>query len=283
MVSVNLTAFVEQASVGSDPFRIDGNGAPYVPIGDGGIVIGLRLGDGVFDHTSDHAAPGACLIHDDPAAGYALSAQACIGNPVEVRTGQAAGELGAVAGKRGEEGRVIAVFRQEVLHKLRPGDQVAIRSQGQGSPSLVGDVTVWNIDTGLLEQLPVSVGSVALTVKVRAAVPSRLVGNGIGRPTPMWDLDLQLDRNTAPRWHAESLRLGDLVAIDDLDARYNAGYRRGWRSIGVVVHGASPQPGHGPGVTVILTGPAGRIEVEADGARHVGLDEESLLEFARAR
>jgi hypothetical protein len=283
LVSVNLTAFVEQASVGSDPFRIDGDGAPYVPIGDGGIVIGLRLGDGVFDYAADHAAPGACLVHDDPAAGYALSAQACIGNPVEVRTGAAAGELGAIAGKRGEEGRVIAVFRQEVLHELRPGDQVAVRSRGQGAPSLVEDVTVCNVEPDLMERLPISAGAVTLAVNVRTVVPSRLVGNGIGRPTPMWDLDLQIDRATASRWHAEQLRLGDLVAIDDLDARYNAGYRRGWRSIGVVVHGASPQPGHGPGVTVILSGPSGRIDIEADDAGHVGLDEESLLEVARAR
>lgn len=283
LVSVNLTAFVEQASVGSDPFRIDGEGVPYVPIGDGGIVIGLRLGDGVFDHASDHAAPGACLVHDDAAVGYALVAQACIGNPVEVRTGAAAGGIGAVAGKRGEGGRVIAVFRQEVLHELRPGDQVAVRSRGQGTPSLAEDVTVCNVEPDLLEHLPITFGAVTLAVKVRTVVPSRLVGNGIGRPTPMWDLDLQIDRATASMWKAEQLRLGDLVAIDDIDARYNAGYRRGWRSIGIVVHGSSPQPGHGPGVTVILSGPAGCIDVEADAAHHVGLDEEALLEVARAR
>jgi hypothetical protein len=283
LVSVNLAAFVEQASVGSDPFRIDGEGLPYVPVGDGGIVIGLRLGDGVFDHAADHAAPGACLVHDDAAAGYALVAQACIGNPVEVRSGAAAGALGAVAGKRGEGGRVIAVFRQDVLHELRPGDKVAVRSRGQSMASLRDDVTVCNLEPDLLERLPITLGAVTLAVQVRALVPSRLVGNGIGRPTPMWDLDLQIDPATAPRWRAEQLRLGDLVAIDDLDARYNAGYRRGWRSIGIVVHGASPQPGHGPGVTVILSGPAGRIDVEPDATHHVGLDEEALLEVARAR
>jgi hypothetical protein len=246
-------------------------------------VLGLCFGDGVFDHAADHAAPGACLVHNDPAAGSALSAQACIGNPVEVRTGVAAGELGAVAGKRGEGGRVIAIFRQDVLCRLRPGDQLAVRSRGQGALSLVEDVTICNIEPDLLARLPIRVDAFALAVKVRAVVPSRLVGNGIGRPTPMWDVDLQLDRDTASKWQAEQLRLGDIVAIDDLDARYNAGYRRGWRSIGVVVHGASPQPGHGPGVTVILSGPAGRIDVEADPRGHAGLDEETLLEVARAR
>ena len=282
LVSVNLAAVVEQASVGPDPYRIDAAGAPYVPVGDGGIVLGVRLGDGVFDHAADHAAPGACLVHTDPAAAHALSAQACAGNPVEVRTGAAAGALGAVAGKRGEGGRVIAVFPQDVLRKLRPGDQVAVRSRGQGATSPVGDVAVRNVAPELLARLPVQVNGTAMAVGVRAVLPSRLVGNGIGRPTPMWDLDLQLDQAAADRWQAGGLRLGDLVAIDNVDARFNAGFRHGWRSVGMVVHGASPQPGHGPGVTVFLTGPATSLEVHADPRDHVGLDEPTLLEVAYA-
>jgi len=279
LVSVNLNATVEQATLGPDPYRIDGDGKPFVPVGDGGIVLDLRLGDGVFDHIADHAAPGACLTHTEPAAAHAFSAYACVGNQVEVRTGDAAGELGAVAGKRGEKGRVIAVFAQDVLRRLRPGDQVAVRSRGQGT---VAAVAVRNVDPDLLARLPVEFTPDGLVVAVRTAVPSRLVGNGIGRPTDMWDLDLQLDRVTAPRWGAEQLRLGDLVAIDDLDARYNAGYRRGWRSVGLVVHGASPQPGHGPGVTVVLSGPAGSIEIRPDPIDHVGLGEHTLLDVARA-
>ena len=98
LVDVNLAATVEQARVGSDPYRIDADGFPYVPVGDGGIVLGVRLGDGVWEHPADHAAPGACLVHQDPAAGYALAAQACIGNPVTVRTGAAAGRAGVVVG-----------------------------------------------------------------------------------------------------------------------------------------------------------------------------------------
>jgi len=58
----------------------------------------------------------------------------------------------------------------------------------------------------------------------------------------MWDLDLQLTPASARGYDAAGLRLGDLVAITDLDARFNAGYRRGWVTIGLVVHGGSPQP-----------------------------------------
>ena len=281
LVDVNLAATVEQASVGSDPYRIDADGAPYVPVGDGGIVLGVRLGDGVWQHPADHAAPGACLVHPDPAAGYALAAQACVGNPVTVRTGAAAGRTGVVIGKRGEGGRVIAAFPQETLRLLRPGDQLAVRGRGTGAEDPVRGVTIRNIDPALLAVLPVTFEPGALAVGVRARLPSKLVGNGIGRPTPMWDLDLQLTPATARRYEAAGLRLGDLVAITDLDARFNAGYRRGWVTIGLVVHGGSPQPGHGPGVVAILIGPAGSLRASADPAGHQGLSEEAALDAAR--
>ncbi len=97
----------------------------------------------------------------------------------------------------------------------------------------------------------------------------------------MWDLDLQLTPGSARGYEAAGLRLGDLVAITDLDARFNAGYRRGWVTIGLVVHGGSPQPGHGPGVTAILTGPAGSLLARPDAAGHQGLSEEAALEAVR--
>ena len=281
LVDVNLAATVEQASVGSDPYRIDADGVPYVPVGDGGIVLGVRLGDGVWEHPGDHAAPGACLVHQDPAAGYALAAQACIGNPVTVRTGAAAGRAGTVVGKRGEGGRVIAVFPQDTLRLLRPGDQVAVRGRGTGAADPVPGVAIRNIDPALLAVLPVTLGPETLTVGVRTRLPSKLVGNGIGRPTPMWDLDLQLTPASARRYDAAGLRLGDLVAITDLDARFNAGYRRGWVTIGLVVHGGSPQPGHGPGVVALLIGPAGLLRASADPAGHQGLSEEAAIDAVR--
>jgi hypothetical protein len=289
LVDVNLAGIVEQASVGVDPYRIDADGQPYVPVGDGGIVLGVRLGDGVWDHPGDHAAPGACLVHPDPAAGHALAAQACAGNLVTVRTGAAAGRAGAVIGKRGEGGRVVAVFPQDTLRLLRPGDQVAVRGAGQGAAGPVPGVSLQNIDPALLAALPVTVEaggaatSATLAVGVRAAVPGKLVGNGIGRPVPMWDLDLQLTAASAGRYGAAGLRLGDLVAITDIDARFNAGYRRGWVTVGLVVHGGSPQPGHGPGVTPILTGPAGVLRAEADAGGHQGLTEQDALGAASER
>jgi hypothetical protein len=281
LVDVNLAGTIEQASVGSDPYRIDADGNPYVPVGDGGIVLGVRLGDGVWEHPGDHVAPGACLTHQDPAAGYALAAQACIGNPVTVRSGAAAGRAGVVIGKRGEGGRVIATFPQDTLRLLRPGDQVAVRGRGAGAADPVPGVTIRNIDPALLAVLPVTFGPGTLTVGVRAQLPSKLVGNGIGRPTPMWDLDLQLTPASARSYDAAGLRLGDLVAITDLDARFNAGYRRGWVTIGLVVHGGSPQPGHGPGVTAILIGPAGLLRADADPVGHQGLSEEAALDAVR--
>jgi Domain of unknown function (DUF4438) len=115
--------------------------------------------------------------------------------------------------------------------------------------------------------LPIGASEVGtVSVGVRAVLPSRLAGNGLGRPAAGWDLDLQVSASDG-----HDLRLGDLVAIADIDARYNMGYRRGWVSVGIVVHGTSPQPGHGPGMTPILTGPRSALVAATEANSHAGL------------
>ncbi len=268
-VAVNLLGSVEHPGFGDSPYRVDADGNPYVPVGDGGIVLGLALGDSVFALDGDHAAPGACLIHHDPAARHALVLYACIGNEAVVRGGAATGARGAVVGKRGEDGRVIAGFRQDDLARMRPGDQVSVRGRGQGHRPgwLPSGVAMMNLDPGLVAGLPVGPGTGGIvTAAVRAVLPAKLTGNGLGRPAAGWDLDLQVGAGDGL-----DLRLGDLVAIDDIDARYNMGYRRGWVSVGIVVHGASPLPGHGPGMTPILTGPRSALVTAADPDGHAGL------------
>jgi hypothetical protein len=269
-VEVNLLGHVEHPELGDTPYRVSADGRPYVPAGDGGIVLGLRLGESAFGRDADHAAPGACLVHPDQAARHALTIYSCIGNQATVRTGQAAGARGVVVGKRGELGRVVVSFDQEDLARMRPSDQVAVRACGQGwrPPGFPSEVALLNTDPAALRRLPVTVDGdgASVTAGVRAIVPSKLAGNGIGRPAVGWDLDLQLGAD-------EDVLLGDLVAVSDLDARFNLGYRRGWLTIGVIVHGASPLPGHGPGLTPILTGPAGVLRAAQDRAGHAGLTE----------
>jgi hypothetical protein len=268
-VAVNLLGSVEHPGFGDSPYRVDADGNPYVPVGDGGIVLGLALGDSVFALDGDHAAPGACLTHREDPARHALALYSCIGNEAVVRTGAAAGAAGAVLGKRGEAGRVITGFRPADLALMRPGDQVSVRGCGQGyRPGwLPADVAMMNVDPGLVAGLPVQAGTGGdVTAGVRAVLPAKLAGNGLGRPAAGWDLDLQVDAGDGL-----DLRLGDLVAIEDIDSRYNMGYRKGWVSVGIVVHGASPLPGHGPGMTPILTGPRSALVARVEGDGHAGL------------
>jgi uncharacterized protein DUF4438 len=284
-VTVSLLGVVEHPAFGSSPYRVDGDGNPYVPTGDGGIVLGLELGDSVFAVAGDHAAPGACLVHPDPAARHALASYTCIGNPVLVRTGHAAGARGAVLGKRGEEGRVIAGFAQQDLARMRPADQVAVRACGQGvrPAGCPPEVTVLNLDPGALGALPVRTGGDGvLTAGVRLTVPGKLAGSGIGRPAVSWDLDLQLPPGNPAGDALGGLRLGDLVAVSGIDARWNLGYRRDWVTVGLIAHAASPQPGHGPGLTPILTGPASVLRAEPDPSGHVGLTSAALHQLAVA-
>ncbi|MCO8275104.1 DUF4438 domain-containing protein [Actinoplanes sp. TRM 88003] len=185
--------------------------------------------------------------------------------------GAAAGRRGRVLGKRGEQGRVIVVFPDDVLALLLPGDPILVRAHGQGAaPS--ADVTMINTDPDFLDRLPKS----SVGLGVRAIVPSSLAGNGIGRPAHMWDLDLQVTADTAAAAGLAGLRLGDLVAIDDLDVRHNAGYRRGRRTVGLIVHGGSPQPGHGPGLMPMFCGQKEALTMDVQGDQHRGVTTDDI-------
>jgi hypothetical protein len=271
-LATNLSGVVETPTLDGGPYRIDLDGRPYVPIGDGGVVLGVRLGDSVFATDADHAAPGACLVHAEQDARHALVSYACLGNAVLVRSGLAAGSRGVVLGKRGELGRVIACFADDVLDRVAPGDAVQVRGYGQGAGAptalAAGGAVVMNASPAGLALLPIE----GRRVGVRAVLPSAVVGNGIGRPVEQWDVDLSITAATGP-----DLRLGDLVAITDLDVRHNAGYRRGFVTVGIVVHGASPQPGHGPGVMPVLCGPAAAFELDVQADDHRGVTLDALL------
>jgi hypothetical protein len=89
-------------------------------------------------------------------------------------------------------------------------------------------------------------------------VPAAVMGSGLGNyHSYSGDYDIQLFcPKTNKEYGLDKLRLGDIVAIPDADARYGRSYHRGRIVIGIVVHSCSTVGGHGPGVTTLFTGRA---------------------------
>ncbi|MFW5881412.1 MAG: DUF4438 domain-containing protein, partial [Roseicyclus sp.] len=93
-----------------------------------------------------------------------------------------------------------------------------------------------------------------------ATVPPHLVGAGAGLTSEGGSLHMQsTDRAELAKHGLDRLRLGDVVAIRDTDSRYNHGYLRGATSIGIVGQTDGPRAGYGPGMTVVMTAPDGRL------------------------
>lgn len=284
VVATNAAAVIEAPGLDANPYLIDADGHPFVPVGDGGIVLGLAVGDSVFGFDTDHGSPAVSVVHPDGSARAALTAFSCLGNQAVLRSGEGAGRRGVVLGKRGEAGRVLVWFPDDVMPTLVPGDSMAIRAAGQGwqlDEPLAGlGVQALNIDPRAMAALHIELAGDRVRAGVRGAVPSKLIGNGIGRPAHQWDLDLQVTASTAAALGLAKLAIGDLLAVQDLDVRHNAGFRRGWLTLGVAVTTGSPRPGHGVGVMPILCGPATAFEVDVRADDHVGITSSMLLELS---
>jgi len=249
-------------------YRISSEGVPMVLPGVGGITYNVRVGDPATGWEADHVEPGVSVKNKDkPEMNRALNLLACVGNEAKVVSGDAKGSKGVVTGKHGGIEHVLIDFPTDVMEKMLIGDKVLIKAFGVGLKLLdFPEIKVMNMDPRLLEAIdPKPVGD-KLEVPVTHIVPAAVMGSGLGADqTYSGDYDIQLfDENIRQRYNLDTLRLGDLVAIENTDHSYGRVYREGAITIGIVVHSDCVISGHGPGVTTLFTSREGKIKPRID-------------------
>ena len=236
--------------------------------GCGGIAPGVHLGDRIDQWVADHLMPGACAeAEEDPAVPGAFHELACIGNRVRDASGRF---IGTVVGKRGGLApgfmppNLVAIDAPDVmLEDLVPGDRIVLEAEGRGLAILdLPEVGIFNLSPGGLDRLPIAAREGVLDCRVKAVVSPRVAGAGVGQSPWIGDVEIAGDEVLAGS--LAELRFGDLVAFDSMDGRVSRFYRPGFCTIGIVSHGPSPVPGHGPGLTVVLSGPNEALNLVLD-------------------
>lgn len=254
----------------AEPYRLAADGTAFLLPAWGGLVYNVSVGDRAFGWAADCIHPGVSIRQADDMKNRGLLVYACVGNRAKVMTGQAAGAIGVVTGKSGRfSEQVIVHLPKDVRARMAVGDQIVIRAEGVGL-TLTGHpaVTAKSLAPSLLAAMPVHEADGRVAFGVVARVPAHLVGGGLGLSSEGGSVHIQTtDRALIADLGLDRLRLGDLVALDDTDARFNHGYLTGARAIGVVSSTDGPRAGYGPGVTVLLTAPSGELgSLEAPGA-----------------
>jgi hypothetical protein len=246
----------------AEPYRLTADGTAFLWPTFGGIVYNISVGDSAFGWTGDCVHPSVSISHANADKNRALNIFSCIGNDALVVTGAAKGARGVVTGKSGRfSDQVIIHFDTETRHKLAVGDQIVVRTEGVGlrladCPA----VACKSLSPRLFDLLPMRLEGGALKVGVCAVVPPHFIGAGLGLTSEGGSLHIQsTDRAALADLGLDALRLGDVVAFQDTDSRYNHGYLRGATSIGIVGQTDGPRPGYGPGVTIVMTAPAGEL------------------------
>jgi Domain of unknown function (DUF4438) len=269
LVIVSVMGQIAHPVGAANPYRIGNDGIPRILPATGGIVLNHRVGDRCVGLAGDHIEPGVALHNNNReivgarnGPNLALITYACVGNRARVISGPCTGKIGIVTGKHGGVDHVLVDFPPETLRRLQIGDRIQIESHGLGLQLLdFPTIQVSNCGPNLLRRWGILVTDRTLTIPVTHQIPAAVMGSGLGKNT-VWrgDYDIQLfDPQMRRRYHLDTLRFGDLVAIIDGDTRHGPAFRQGQTTIGIVVHGDSTVSGHGPGVTPLLTGSAQQL------------------------
>lgn len=228
----------------------------------GSITYNVRVGDPSFGLEGDHVEPGVSIVNDNPNFNAALCLLACIGNRARIISGEAKGSTGYVTGIHGGCDHVIIDFEPETLEKMVIGDEIQIKTYGQGLKlEDHPDIQLMSLDPELLDKLGITEDGPVINVPVTAVIPAHLMGSGIGCNSAFTgDYDLMTaDMDEIKKYGLEKLRFGDLVFLDNCDNTYGRCFRNGAVSVGVVIHSDCAPAGHGPGITTIMTACSGNI------------------------
>lgn len=265
IVTVSVMGQVANPSLSglpAEPYRLDADGKAFLWPTFGGIVYNVTVGDSAFGWAGDCIHPSISISHPDANKNRGLNVFACVGNEAMVASGAAKGARGVVTGKSGRfSDQVIVHFDTETRRKIAVDDQILVKSEGVGlSVPDCPDVAFKSLSPALFDALPKKMEGDVLKIGVVATVPPHFVGAGAGLTSEGGSLHIQsTDRAALAEHGLDNLRLGDVVAIQDTDSRYNHGYLRGAMSIGIVGQTDGPRAGYGPGMTVVMTAPAGQL------------------------
>ncbi|GAB61587.1 MAG: DUF4438 domain-containing protein [Candidatus Jettenia sp.] len=264
LVEISVVGEITSPIVGSQPYSVTPEGKPVILPSVGGITYNVKVGDSAIQWEADHVEPCVSVKNKDRDENGALNLLSCIGNTAKVITGDAKGSIGIVTGKHGGIENVLVDFEDKILEKLTIGDKILIRSVGLGLSFIeYPHIKPINISPNLLKVLPIRQDKTSgiLHIPVTHAIPAAIMGSGLGsQHCCRGDYDIQLfDKEHREKYHLQTLRFGDIVAIMDADHTYGRIYKTGAISIGVIVHSNCVTAGHGPGVTTLLTSAEGKI------------------------
>jgi len=280
---VRLSVYGEVSSPTiTSPYRVDSDGKAMVLPTLGGITYNIMVGDPAIGWVGDHVEPGVSLKNKEREESNALNILSCIGNKAKIISGDAKGGYGIVTGKHGGIEHILLDFSSEILEKLSIGDKIQIESYGQGLALLdYPEIKVMNISPELFKMLNMIEEDRKIAVGVRKVIPAEIMGSGIGSTSSFsGDYDIMTqDRETIRRLKLEDLALGDIIGIKDMDNTFGRTYKKGAKSIGVVIHCDCVQSGHGPGVTVILSSASDSLDFTIDDEANIA----RILKIGRYR
>lgn len=265
VVTVSVMGQVANPSLSglpAEPYRLDADGKAFLWPTFGGIVYNVTVGDSAFGWSGDCIHPSVSIAHPDANKNRGLNVFACVGNEAMVTSGAAKGARGVVTGKSGRfSDQVIVHFDVETRRKIAVDDTILVKSEGVGlAVADCPDVALKSLSPALFDALPKRLEDGALKMGAVAKVPPHFVGAGAGLTSEGGSLHIQsTDRAALAELGLDGLRLGDVVAIQDTDSRYNHGYLRGAMSIGIVGQTDGPRAGYGPGMTIVMTAPEGQL------------------------
>jgi hypothetical protein len=269
LVKIAVAGNISQPGLRYPGYIPDAQGTARILPGMAGVVYNARVGDPAFGWAGDHVEPGISIANPDPAAEFALHYLTCIGNRAVVTSGLAQGTEGIVTG---EHARILVDFSPEVHDLLCVGDSVQIMAYGRGLAFIdYPQIELKKCSPALINNLPIeAIDEYRIRVPVAIELPPRIMGSGAELNSEYVDQDLMSgDRALMAELGIDQMRLGDLIAIPNVDHRYGRGYREGAITIALCIHGDSIMTGHGPGILTLMTCPEPCIEYAIDPAANI--------------
>lgn len=268
LMSIGVMTRVTQPYDTLDAISCEGK-ATEPRIGLGAVNYTMKLKDNIFKYVGDHAEPyvsarGMMLMEDDEFTAMTVLEPICIGNEALICDVEypVRWTKGWVVGKHGGVEHIMIYFSDKVLDKIVPYNEILIKAYGQGLKLLdFPEVKIMNIDPRLFEKINLKIKKGRIKVPVTGIVPAKLMGSGLGSTDAYADYDIMnSDMTTIRRLGLDKLKIGDLVAIEEHYVAHGFAYKESGMTIGVIVHGACLESGHGAGVCPIMTDLSRKIE-----------------------